>query len=133
MTLLAFQPKVAIGNIIGPDGRPVPVYGSNEFLRYINIDLYNRVGGADGLTNAQLEALATSFRLGVFEKPSKRDKTVKAGQFVTVTQDAGGYTVSVDSAGLFASILPFLPRSQQIKQRPNDAQAIIAGRVFGAH
>ncbi len=51
-----YQQQVAIGRV-QRDGR---VIATTEFLRYISQYVYERVGGADALTNTELQALSAS-------------------------------------------------------------------------
>jgi hypothetical protein len=109
---------------------------SIDLLRYLN-KVFAILGGFDATTNYQLaqnvRSLTDAVGLHVFERPHPNPKAVRPGQFIDITQDLGGYTVSLRVGDVIGAVLPFLPRSEAPKQRPvDDAGQILANRVFRA-
>ena len=109
---------------------------SVDLLQYLN-KLFKVVGGYQATTNYQLlqnlQSLTDAVGLHAFERPQPTPLKVRAGNFVAVAADVSGYTVSVPIGGVISAVLPFIPRQEQVKQRPvDDAGQIIATRVFRA-
>ena len=109
---------------------------SVDLLQYLN-QLFKVVGGYQATTNYQLlqnlQSLTDAVGLHAFERPQPTPLKVRAGNFVAVAADVSGYTVSVPIGDVISAVLPFIPRQEQVKQRPvDDAGQIIATRVFRA-
>lgn len=109
---------------------------SVDLLQYLN-KLFKVVGGYQATTNYQLlqnlQSLTDAVGLHAFERPQPTPLKVRAGNFVAVAADVSGYTVSVPIGDVISAVLPFIPRQEQVKQRPvDDAGQIIATRVFRA-
>lgn len=116
--------------LVNGRGEVVP---SPEFLREYDI-LWKRVGEYEALTNTELEALTRAEKLGVFGNRQEQRLTVKKGTGpLTVTQDITGFTVSIDMDQIIGAVRSFMPRQEVVKPpRPNDANWVIANRIFGA-
>ena len=119
----------------------VPVTLSGELPSVSLVDFLNKVfkviGGYEATTNYQLlqnlQSLTDAVGLHAFERPQPTPLKVRAGDFVAVAADVSGYTVSVPIGDVVSAVLPFIPRQEQVKQRPvDDAGQIIATRVFRA-
>jgi|GEM_PF-5439871 len=109
---------------------------SVDLLQYLN-KLFKVVGGYQADTNYQLaqnvRSLTDAVGLHVFERPQQRPKDVRPGDFIDITEDVGGYTVSLRVGDVIGAVIPFLPRHKSVDQRPvNDASQILATRVFRA-
>lgn len=127
--LFPYQARVPIDQ----DGKVLP---SADLLRFLD-KIFKVVGGYQATTNYQivqnLQSLTDAVGLHVFERPQPNPKTVRPGQFIDISQDVGGYTVSLRLGDVIGAVLPFIPRAQPPKQRPvNDASQILATRVFRA-
>jgi len=110
----------------------VPVLPSDDWLRY-NESTRERIGGDTALTNIELEQAALSSAFTIFNRSHQApQKKVDQGAYMTVTRGVDRFTVALDIEALKAAILPFIPRHQQQKHRPDDASAVLAGRIFGA-
>ena len=124
---LSCSARVPIGEANG-----VKVYASTEFLRYYE-EGRDRMGGDTALTNVELEQSALSSAFTIFNKSQQPpQKKVEQGAYMTVTRGIDRFTVALDIEALKAAILPFIPRHQQQKHRPDDSSAVLAGRIFGA-
>ena len=109
---------------------------SVDLVQFLN-KVQKIVGGVDASTNYQLsqnlQALTDAVGLGVFERPQQSPKSVRPGDFIDITQDVGGYTVSLRVGDVIGAVLPFLPHQKPVDQRPvDDASQIISNRVFRA-
>ena len=109
---------------------------SVDLLRYLN-KLFKIVGGFQADTNYQLaqnvRSLTDAVGLHVFERPQQRPQDVRPSQFIDISQDAGGYTVSLRVGDVIGAVMPFIPRHKPVDQRPvDDAGQILANRVFRA-
>lgn len=125
--LLSWSARVPVGY-----AGNVPVYASKEWLKY-DEQRRERAGGNQALTNIELEQSALSSALNVFARGVPQpQKAVKQGSYVIVSRGVDGYTVTVDIEAIKADIIPFLPRHQAAKHKPDEAGAVIANRIFGA-
>lgn len=125
--VLQYNQKVPIGLAGG-----VPVYASWDFLRYMEAQR-SRTGGDVALTNVELERAAMSSALTVYARGvALHHRKVEAGPYIQVSRAIDRFTVSVDIDAVRAAIVPFIARQPHHQQRPDDASAIIASRVFGA-
>ena len=80
-----------------------------------------------------LQSLTDAVGLGVFERPQPKTQSVRPGDFIDISQDVGGYTVSLRVGDVIGALIPFLPRQKPADQRPvNDASQILSNRVFRA-
>lgn len=109
---------------------------SVDLLQFLN-KLFKVVGGYQATSAYQLsqnlQSLTDSVGLGVFERPQPKPQVVRQGEFIDITQDVGGYTVSVRLGDVIGAVLPFLPRQKPVDQRPvDDASQILSNRVFRA-
>ena len=109
---------------------------SVDLLQFLN-KLFKVVGGYQATSSYQLsqnlQALTDAVGLGVFERPQQSPKSVRPGDFIDITQDVGGYTVSLRVGDVIGAVLPFLPHQKPVDQRPvDDASQIISNRVFRA-
>ena len=109
---------------------------SVDLLQFLN-KLFKVVGGYQATTSYQLaqnlQSLTDAVGLGVFERPQQSPKSVRPGDFIDITQDVGGYTVSLRVGDVIGAVLPFLPHQKPVDQRPvDDASQIISNRVFRA-
>lgn len=77
---------------------------------------------------ADLEFLINAVRSFL---PRSQSINVRQGDGIQVASDAGGYVVAVDMAHLVNAIKAFLPRPSPPATMPDDAQMILAGRIFG--
>ena len=69
----------------------------------------------------------------MFERPQPKPQVVRQGEFIDITQDVGGYTVSLRLGDVIGAVIPFLPRQKPVDQRPvDDASQILSNRVFRA-
>jgi hypothetical protein len=85
----------------------------------------------DELTRLNAEILSS--QLGVFGSQPQRQRDVRVGEGLLSVRDAAGVTISVDLGNLIAAVIAFMPRPTPAPPppRPDDANFIIAGRVFG--
>lgn len=109
---------------------------SVDLVQFLN-KVQKIVGGVDASTNYQLaqnlKALTDAVGLGVFERSQQSPKSVRPGDFIDISQDVGGYTVSLRLGEVVGAVLPFLPRQKPVDQRPvDDASQILSNRVFRA-
>ena len=109
---------------------------SVDLLQFLN-KLFKVVGGYQATSAYQLsqnlQSLTDSVGLGVFERPQPKPQVVRQGEFIDITQDVGGYTVSLRLGDVIGAVIPFLPRQKPVDQRPvDDASQILSNRVFRA-
>ena len=109
---------------------------SVDLLQFLN-KLFKVVGGYQATTSYQLaqnlQSLTDAVGLGVFERPQPKPQVVRQGEFIDITQDVGGYTVSLRFGDVIGAVIPFLPRQKPVDQRPvDDASQILSNRVFRA-
>ncbi len=109
---------------------------SVDLLQFLN-KLFKVVGGYQATSAYQLsqnlQSLTDSVGLGVFERPQPKPQVVRQGEFIDITQDVGGYTVSLRLGDVIGAVIPFLPRQKPVGQRPvDDASQILSNRVFRA-
>ena len=109
---------------------------SVDLLQFLN-KLFKVVGGYQATTSYQLaqnlQSLTDAVGLGVFERSQQSPKSVRPGDFIDITQDVGGYTVSLRLGDVVGAVLPFIPRQKPVDQRPvDDASQILSNRVFRA-
>ena len=122
-----------------PANVPVTADGalpSVDLLQFLN-KLFKVVGGYQATSAYQLsqnlQSLTDSVGLGVFERPQPKPQVVRQGEFIDITQDVGGYTVSLRLGDVIGAVIPFLPRQKPVDQRPvDDASQILSNRVFRA-
>ena len=118
---------------------PVTVDGalpSVDLIQFLN-KLFKVVGGYQASDSYQLsqnlQSLTDAVGMGVFERPQSRPQAVRPGDFIDISQDVGGYTVSLRLGEVVGAVLPFLPRQKPVDQRPvDDASQILSNRVFRA-
>ena len=109
---------------------------SVDLLQFLN-KLFKVVGGYQATSAYQLsqnlQSLTDAVGLGVFERSQQSPKSVRPGDFIDITQDVGGYTVSLRLGDVIGAVIPFLPRQKPVDQRPaDDASQILSNRVFRA-
>lgn len=109
---------------------------SVDLLQFLN-KLFKVVGGYQATSAYQLsqnlQSLTDAVGLGVFERSQQSPKSVRPGDFIDITQDVGGYTVSLRLGDVIGAVIPFLPRQKPVDQRPvDDASQILSTRVFRA-
>ena len=109
---------------------------SVDLIQFLN-KLFKVVGGYQASDSYQLsqnlQSLTDAVGMGVFERPQSRPQAVRPGDFIDISQDVGGYTVSLRLGEVVGAVLPFLPRQKPVDQRPvDDASQILSNRVFRA-
>lgn len=118
---------------------PVTVDGalpSVDLLQFLN-KLFKVVGGYQSTSSYQLsqnlQSLTDAVGLHVFERPQPTPQVVRPSEFIDISQDVGGHTVSLRVGDVIGAVIPFLPRQKQVDQRPvDDAGQILSNRVFRA-
>lgn len=124
---------------------------SGDWYRWAR-DITVRVGGVTGTTSAVIEATANeALSRAALDRTRVPLKDVRQGDGITVTLDAAGYSVALDTGYLLNAVRAYTPRQPSPKpvefdqlinavraflprptpqMAPDDAQAVLANRVF---
>lgn len=120
MTQITPQPpRAPIGKT--PDG--TPVYIEPNWWKFFCLEMFNRMGGANAPSN---DEISDSLVLSVFEQRLPRQNEIRNGDGLLIERDAAGPILSID----LHFVATFLRRESPQQFRPDDANAVIASKVF---
>lgn len=111
----------------------IPITGnqlpSREWYRWA-FDITQRVGGVSAPDLPTSTAIAQQALSRVMTLVPAEGKDVRPGDFTTVLTDAAGYVVDINLPSIVNAVRAYT-RPDPYKPVPDDAQLIVAARVFG--
>ena len=129
MSLNLFPARVAIGKVAAGNGQSLDVIMTSEFARALT-DLFERVGGADGMSNDDL-ALLGSFSVadGLLEQ-DQHDAAVRAALAAPVPVFAADPPPFEESASVFALLDEMRARINDLEKRFLDSSPAVESELF---
>ena len=132
-TLTVPKSDIAIGRVT-IDGQVYDVPQTPEFVRFF-FDLGRRVGGVSGDSSANAkttyESIGSVIAGNAFQVRPQTQLDVRGDSYISVIRDGQGFQLSLSPDSLFATIVPYLPKRQQLPVVNDAAGSLLAGQIFG--